>query len=85
LDENTDAGHCNQKRKSHDKEFGRQRCDFTHHQTLVELSGPSSAVIPDTKERSAMVKSAPGEFVWRRNNFNVNTMLFRQFLYQLKI
>jgi hypothetical protein len=49
LDEKTDAGDCNQTRKSNKKGFGRERCDFTHHQTRVELSDPSSAVIPDIK------------------------------------
>ena len=34
-----------------------KRCDFTHHQTRVELSDPSSAVIPEIKKWSAIVKS----------------------------
>jgi hypothetical protein len=54
LDEKTDAGDCNQTRKSNNKGFGRERCDFTHHQTRVELSDPSSAVIPGIKNGKAV-------------------------------
>jgi hypothetical protein len=57
LDEKTDAGDCNQTSKSNNKGFGRERCDFTHHQTQVELSDPSSAVIPDIKNGKAIVKN----------------------------